>query len=267
MEDHNELDEEFLGREEDLEFDTEDVTISEKESIPSISFSKKIRAQLVKPWMNAVVAKLLGRTIGYRALCNRLNDLWKMSQGFSVIDFFLFRFKTEGDAHYALTQGPWTILGHYLTVQQWNPHFNSSNDNIDNIVAWIRLLGMPLHYYHKRVRMIGNVVGKVIRIHYNTESLTRGKFARIAVEVSLNKPLCSHFCLDGKMQKVEYENLPVISFNCGIYGHKNENCPQLKTIKGATKNSENNGVGNITKSGGDKLWSSTVIPTNPSFRP
>lgn len=254
-----------------MEFDTEDVTISEKGSIPSISFSKKIHAQLVKPWMNAVVAKLLGRTIGYRALCNRLNDLWKMSQGFSVIDlendFFLVRFKTEGDAHYALTQGPWTILGHYLTVQQWNPHFDSSNDNIDNIVAWIRLLGMPLHYYHKRVRMIGNVVGKVIRIDYNTESLTRGKFARIAVEVSLNKPLCSHFCLDGKMQKVEYENFPVICFNCGIYGHKNENCPQLKTIKGATKNSENNGVGNITNSGGDKLWSSTVIPANPSFGP
>ena len=69
MEDHNELDEEFLGREEDLEFDTEDVTISEKESIPSICFSKNIHAQLVKPWMNAVVVKLLGRTIGYRALC------------------------------------------------------------------------------------------------------------------------------------------------------------------------------------------------------
>ncbi|KAK9181228.1 hypothetical protein WN944_024365 [Citrus x changshan-huyou] len=233
MEDHNELDEEFLGREEDLEFDIEDVTISEKESIPSISFSKNIHAQLVKPWMNAVVVKLLGRTIGYRALCNRLNDLWKMSQGFSVIDFFLV----------------------------------SSNDNIDNIVAWIRLLGMPLHYYHKRVRMIGNVVGKVIRIDYNTESLTRGKFARIAVEVSLNKPLWSHFCLDGRMQKLEYENLPVICFNCGIYGHKNENCPQLKTIKGATKNSENNGVGNITNSGGDKLWSSTVIPANLSFGP
>ena len=115
--------------------------------------------------------------------------------------------------------------------------------------------------------MIGKVVGKVIRIDYNTESLTRGKFARIAVEVSLNKPLCSHFCLDGKMQKVEYENFPVICFNCGIYGHKNENCPQLKTIKGATKNSENNGVGNITNSGGDKPWSSTVIPANPSFEP
>ena len=69
MEDHNELEEEFLGREKDLEFDTEDVTISEKGSIPSISFSKKIHAQLVKPWMNAVVVKLLGRTIGYRALC------------------------------------------------------------------------------------------------------------------------------------------------------------------------------------------------------
>ncbi|KAK9178187.1 hypothetical protein WN943_027377 [Citrus x changshan-huyou] len=31
--------------------------------------------------------------------------------------------------------------------------------------------------------------------------------------------------------------------------------------------SENNGIGNITNSGGDKPWSSTVIPANPSFGP
>ncbi|KAK9181069.1 hypothetical protein WN944_024206 [Citrus x changshan-huyou] len=200
-----------------------------------------------------------------------LNDLWRTLQGFTVIDlendFFLVRFKSEIDAQYALTQGPWTILGHYLTVQQWTPHFDSSNVNIENIVAWIRIPGMPLHYYHKRIlRMIGNVVGKVIKIDYNTESARRGKFARIAVEISLKKPLCSQFFLDGKLQNIEYENLPIICFNCGIYGHKNDDCPQSNTLKNPTESCENN-VAEDNPGGGEEKSSSSEVPVNPSFGP
>ncbi|KDO50221.1 hypothetical protein CISIN_1g0394271mg, partial [Citrus sinensis] len=67
--------------------------------------------------------------------------------------------------------------------------------------------------------------GKVVRIDYNTESMTRGKITRIAVEVTLSKPLVSQFLLDGKVQKVEYENLPNICFGCGKCGHSCESCP------------------------------------------
>ncbi|KAH9726006.1 DUF4283 domain-containing protein [Citrus sinensis] len=272
MEDQNELEEEILGREEDLEFEPEDVIVEDKNSIPSISFSGKIQAQLVKPWMNTIVVKLLERSTGYRALCNRLNDLWRTLQGFTVIDLendlFLVRFKSEIDAQYALTQGPWTILGYYLTVQQWTPHFDSSNVNIENIVAWIRIPGMPLHYYHKRIlRMIRNVVGKVIKIDYNTESARRGKFARIAVEISLNKPLCSQFFLDGKLQNIEYENLPIICFNCGIYGHKNDDCPQSNTLKNPMESCKNNVAEDNPNGSGEEKSTSSEVPVNPSFGP
>ncbi|KDO39313.1 hypothetical protein CISIN_1g037277mg, partial [Citrus sinensis] len=144
----------------------------------------------------------------------------------------------------------------------------SSNDNIENIVAWIRILGMPLHYYHKRIlRMIGNVVGKVIKIDYNTESARRGKFARIAVEISLKKPLCSQFFLDGKLQNIEYENLPIICFNCGIYGHKNDDCPQSNTLKNLTESCENNVAEDNPNGGGEEKSSSSEVPVNPSFGP
>lgn len=42
--------------------------------------------------------------------------------GFSIIDlandYYLVRFQKEGDVEYALIEGPWTIMGHYLFVQQ-----------------------------------------------------------------------------------------------------------------------------------------------------
>lgn len=176
------------------------------------------------------MVKLLGRYIGYTALCNWLGSLWNAALGFSVIDLendYLFvRFQSERDAEFALTQGPWTIMGHYLIVQLWTPRFDNSKEEIESVIAWIHLLGMALHYYHKKIlRMLGQIIGSIIKVDYNNESATRGKFARLTVEVALTKPLISQFFLDGKVQKVEYEGLPTICFGCGKYGHNHEACP------------------------------------------
>lgn len=176
------------------------------------------------------MVKLLGRYIGYTALCNWLGSLWNAALGFSVIDLendYLFvRFQSERDAEFALTQGPWTIMGHYLIVQLWTPRFDNSMEEIESVIAWIHLLGMALHYYHKKIlRMLGQIIGSIIKVDYNNESATRGKFARLTVEVALTKPLISQFFLDGKVQKVEYEGLPTICFGCGKYGHTHEACP------------------------------------------
>ncbi|KAH9791596.1 putative ribonuclease H protein [Citrus sinensis] len=156
-------------------------------------------------------------------------DLWNLTPGFNIIDlendFYLVRFKNARDADYVLTSGPWTIMGHYLTVQPWSLHFDSSKGEIDKVVAWIRLPGMALQYYHKKIlRRLGQIIGSVIRIDYTTESAQRGKFARIAVEIDLKSPLISQFHLDGKIQRVEYDNLPVICFYYGKYDHYKENC-------------------------------------------
>lgn len=63
-----------------------------------------------------------------------------------------------------------------------------------------------------------------IRIDYNTELATRGKFARIAIEVNLYKRLVFQFLLDGKIQKAEYKSLPHICFQCGKYGNNRDIC-------------------------------------------
>lgn len=146
--------------EEDLIVEQEDVVFECTNNFHSISFSPKVHAQLMKPWQYTVVVKLLGHHIGYRALCNRLEIIWSSTQGFYIIDldndYYLILFKSKGDAEFVLTQGPWTIMGHYLTMQPWTPHFDSSKAVIVSVIAWIRLPGMALHYYYKKIlRLMG----------------------------------------------------------------------------------------------------------------
>ncbi|KAH9762496.1 DUF4283 domain-containing protein [Citrus sinensis] len=208
LETQMELEEEFMGKEEDIDIDIGDVVIEMERFLPAISFSQKVHLQLVKPWQSTVVVKLLGRSIGYKVLCNRLEALWNMSHGFFVIDlennYFLVRFKRDSNAQHVLTQGPWIVLGHYLTVQPWSLHFDSVNEKISSVVAWIRLPGMPLHYYHKKVlRLLGQ------------------------------------FLLDSKIQKVEYESLPTICFECGIYGYLISSCQKKIANEGMSSNNPN----------------------------
>lgn len=51
---------------------------------------------------------------------------------------------------------------------------------------------MPIHYYHKSVlRAIGSMIGKLIKIDYNSLAMQRGKFAKMAMELDLGRPLVS----------------------------------------------------------------------------
>ncbi|MBA0700617.1 hypothetical protein Goari_022896 [Gossypium aridum] len=49
------------------------------------------------------------------------------------------------------------------------------------------------------------MVGKVVKLDMNTDSRTRGRFARLAVYVDLEKPLVSHILINGRNEK---ENTP-----------------------------------------------------------
>ncbi|KAL9462356.1 hypothetical protein AB3S75_000375 [Citrus x aurantiifolia] len=75
MKSQKDTEEELFSSEEDLDLNPEDVFFMNTESMPSITLSPKVHDQLIKPWQNTIVVKLLGRRIGYRALCNRLESL------------------------------------------------------------------------------------------------------------------------------------------------------------------------------------------------
>ncbi|KAH1123277.1 hypothetical protein J1N35_006437 [Gossypium stocksii] len=68
------------------------------------------------------------------------------------------------------------------------------------------------------------MVGKVTKLDFNTDSKVRGRHARMAVYVNLGRPLISKILINGSTQRIEYENLPMVYFKCGRYGHIKEHC-------------------------------------------
>ncbi|CAI0427410.1 unnamed protein product [Linum tenue] len=197
---------------------------------PELRVSDSLRNKLSAPWKRTLVVRLLGRSIGYSTLCNRLKALWRPSTAMEIFalddDCFLVKLGNDNDYFSALSGGPWVIFDHYLVVQQWTPSFRVTDKLPNTMVLWVHFPGLPVHFYHQELLFaLGNMIGRAIKLDYHTQHQQRAKFARMAVEVDLSKPLVPRIRLDGRWQKVEFENIPVVCFECGKVGHTNVTCP------------------------------------------
>ncbi|KAL4272377.1 hypothetical protein GQ457_13G019170 [Hibiscus cannabinus] len=212
-----------------------------------------------------IIVRFLGRAIGFKTLQTRIQALWKPVGEFQLIDldnsYFLVRMEKECDYVRILTDGPWTIFGSYLTVQPWTRAFSTTEKYPSHVIVWVRLPGLPYKYYTKTLfDLIASVVGKVIRVDYNTQDGDRGKFARLAVMVDLNKPLLPCLGIDGHVQKLEYEGLQSICFKCGVYGHLKESCGVVQPV---TQLSNPGGIGAVISEAVQPLEPSAKEPFGP----
>ncbi|KAI9079688.1 hypothetical protein K1719_038309 [Acacia pycnantha] len=166
--------------------------------IPSIEFSSRIKEVMAKGMERTVILKLLGRSISYRDLLSRTQPLWKTRGSYQIVDmeggFYFATFDLDEDYLKALTGGPWMVYGAYLTIQPWSINFDASVSPISKVVAWVSIPGLSFRYYHKStLRVIGTLLGEVIKIDYMTESKGRGKYARLAILLDLQTTSRGHF--------------------------------------------------------------------------
>ncbi|MBA0729979.1 hypothetical protein Golax_025891, partial [Gossypium laxum] len=76
----------------------------------------------------------------------------------------------------------------YLTVQPWTTNFNIAQLYPSMVMAWIRFPSLLGHMYKRQILWeIGGLVGKVVKLDYNTNNGVRGRFARMVVYVNLDK--------------------------------------------------------------------------------
>ncbi|KAI5391980.1 hypothetical protein KIW84_076686 [Lathyrus oleraceus] len=118
---------------------------------PEFILSELEERCIAKPWEQGVIIKMLKRSIGYRALENRLQVMWAKWGFLNIIDlgqeFYLVTFTNQEDQALALLEGSWLILDHYLTVREWSLNFWPSKDYANQLAMWVRLLGLPIEYY------------------------------------------------------------------------------------------------------------------------
>src|SRR4051812_37863929 len=97
---------------------------------------------------------------------------------------------------------------HYLYVQKWRPNFRPDKEEIKSLPVWVRFPILSLEYYTAGwLKRAGNNIGKTLRVDMATLIASRGKFARICVEVDLGRPLMSGYRQRGKFWRMQYEGL------------------------------------------------------------
>ncbi|MBA0582307.1 hypothetical protein Gorai_024458 [Gossypium raimondii] len=177
--------------EEDLELLEGDVTKTTINGVPTTNFSKRIQQILIRDMATT----------------------------------------SKDDYEKALTQGPWTVFGQYLTVQPWSPDFNPLQPFPNHVMAWVRFPTLPGVFYKRKIlEEIGSLIGKVTKLDFKTDCGSRGRFACTAVFINLNKPLIPHVLINGMVQRVEYELLLAVCFLCGRYSHVRDLFPSKETV-------------------------------------
>nr|POF06267.1 hypothetical protein CFP56_75278 [Quercus suber] len=159
-----------------------------------VRLSKESKSRIKVPWSKALIVKMYGRSIGFHHLTFKINALRKLLEKMDYVNlgrgFFLIRFSSSDDYDKVLRGGPWFIGGHFLPVKPWEPYFKDYEAKLTLVAVWERLPDLPIEFYDTSVlKEIGSVIRLVLRIYSYTAFEARGGYARLCVQVDLEKPL------------------------------------------------------------------------------
>lgn len=87
----------------------------------------------------------------------------------------------------------------------------------------MRFPELPIEFYDIEVlKEIGSAIGPVLRIDSYTAIGSRGSYARLCIQIEINKPLITSICIGRMVQQVKYKGISTLCFSCGCFGHKQE---------------------------------------------
>ena len=201
-----------------------------REGLVAVRVSRGFKKQFRTPWTRALIVKVYGRSVTLSFLHNRLLSMWKPTGRLDCVDlghgFFLTRFYLRDDYEATLKKGPWFIGEHFLSIRPWEPNFHSASANVTSVAIWIRFNELSIEYYNSEALLqIGKAIGNVLRVDTHTANEARGRFARLCVQVDVDKPLVTAVLIGKFEQPVCYEGIQKLCFSCGKMGHRKEGCP------------------------------------------
>ena len=165
-----------------------------REGLAAVRFPRELKRQIRSPWSKALIVKVYGRTVGFNFLHNRLLAMWKPAGRLDCVSlgngFFLTRLSLREDYENILKRGPWFIGEHFLSIRPWESDFRRETASVTSVAVWVRLNGLPIEYYNSEALChIGKTIGNVLRVDTHTAIEDRGRFARMCVQIDVEKPL------------------------------------------------------------------------------
>ncbi|XP_075659332.1 uncharacterized protein LOC142629265 [Castanea sativa] len=158
-----------------------------------VKLSKETLLRIREPWSKALVVKVFGRTVGYNYLTYKINALWKPAAKLDSVhlgrDFFLIRLNCVNDYDKLLKRG--------------------------SLVGSQRDLHDPIE---------GDSAKPVLHIDSYTASGTKESYARLCVQVYLERPLINVVRIGKCRQAVLYEGISALCFSCGRLVHTQGKC-------------------------------------------
>lgn len=140
--------------------------------------------------------------------------------------FYMVKFDEAEDRTKVISGGPWMVFDHYLSIRLWTPEFNAKQAFIDKTLVWVRVPSLNVLFYDESfLTTLASAIGQPVKVDLYTLRVARGRFARVCVEIDLNKPVVGRVGINGQWFKVEYEGVHIICANCGCYGHVLKDCP------------------------------------------
>ena len=203
-----------------------------REGLTTVKLSKETKLRIRGPWTQTLIIKLYERTVGFNFLQSKLQLLWKPNGRLDCVDlghdFYSIHFTLKEDMDSVLKKGPWFIKGHFLSIKPWEPFFKLAVANVSSIVVWVHLHALPLELYETEVlKQTGEAIGKVLRIDAQTAMEMRGKYARLCIQVDMNKPLINTVLIGRFEQPMVYEGIHKPCFACNRIGHKKADYPHI----------------------------------------
>lgn len=64
-----------------------------------------------------------------------------------------------------LEDGPWIVLGHYITVSKWRPNLRPSIEDVHATMVWVHLSELPIEFFNEELLLrVENRIGKAIHV-------------------------------------------------------------------------------------------------------
>lgn len=256
----------------DIESDSELEMHDESDGRPRVHISKALRQELCQEWSLALIIKYLGKNISFHVLQHRLPGLWGLQGRLHLIDIgygcFVARFDNKKDYLHVLLDGPWKMFDNYLVAQRWVPEYKPKTAKLAKMAVWVRLPDLHIEYFRDDIiKSILSNIGKPLKLDRTTIARERGRFARAAVEVDLDKPLVSEILIRNSVQQVEYEGLHVVCFGCGIVGHREQDCPHAQTKPAETACPVDNTSPEAATEGNQQQQTTAPTPVTATLKP